>query len=221
MQCDEGRPTCKKCEKAKRVCGGYRQLNQFRAYENACTDSQNDARNSQSPKAVSVRSTSTSPLARTRPKARYPLPQYVQQLELDAFPAFGAKFLKKGFPTAILTNHAMIQDVYATVLHRRPALTDTFGGAFSTLPKIYGQLPMDSPLYVSMTALGLALIARLMHRGYLSPDAIQVYGRAVTLTRQKLMSSDFASLKESVKHEMLLTTLVLCVYEVKHSLPFR
>lgn len=93
-----------------------------------------------------------------------------------------------------------------------PQISGVYGGCLTCLPDVSETSPLSSPLYPALSALLLAFISRGNETVGTLKDASESYGHALRLTRHIICR------KEATRErEVILTTLILSMYEVRAS----
>ena len=96
---------------------------------------------------------------------------------------------------------------------RLPQIDGVYDGCLTCLPSVCETLPPSSPLYSALSALLLAFVSQGNDDTRTMGDASENYGQALKLTRLVIRQRDARR-----KKEVILTTLILSMYEVSRTL---
>ena len=187
-QCDEARPACGRCVKAKRVCTGYAEgLDLVLRNQNGSAKAQVDRRLKLYGKSESSNQ-SASPERRIAYRSQYPI---------------DASFLAESEET-----HARAFFVSSFALYRRDTQADR--GFIELIPLLCGNLRDGSPLDLALTTASHTIYSKWERRHKdAETRSIPGYGRALQATRKALGDPN-----ENMSDETLMAVCLLGFYEV-------
>ncbi|KOC08587.1 hypothetical protein AFLA70_43g003761 [Aspergillus flavus AF70] len=186
VKCDETKPICLRCTKAKRHCEGYRDsdANNMREKQGATSGSNVDT-------LVAKRNSQNTALN-------------------DEF--WGSIWMTAQFTTLLHSPSAALDRTHLHRLYvdliRLPQAASVYGGCLTYIPQLSPSLMPSSPLLPALSALILSFIVRKDNSRHAQEHAINSYHRALQLTRQIIDRNN-----TSRRNEVILTMLVLSMYE--------
>ncbi|PIG88962.1 hypothetical protein AARAC_008440, partial [Aspergillus arachidicola] len=162
VKCDETKPICLRCTKAKRRCEGYRDsnVNHMREKQGATSGSNLNT-------TVANRNSQTT-------------------ASNDEF--WGSIWMTTQFTTLLRSPSAALDRAHLHCLYveliRLPQAANVYGGCLTYIPQLSPSLMPSSPLLPALSALILSFIVRKDNGQHAQEQAINSYHRALQLTRQ-------------------------------------
>jgi hypothetical protein len=195
-QCDERRPKCLKCEKARRPCPGYRDLNQVIFRDDTART------------VFKTRNALPEGVIKTRPPVNFPPSHSISDYNHRSKPPYQ---LSRP-PSEDGSPPSNVSDEHATSLFLQKYIPDApplFTGFRDWLRSTYAGIMSDSPLSLSIRAAGQAAFANMS-------GATDTGERSASLLQQARSALDNAISRpdQAVRDETLISVIILGLLQV-------
>ncbi|KAE8373811.1 hypothetical protein BDV26DRAFT_296619 [Aspergillus bertholletiae] len=192
VKCDETRPTCLRCAKAKRVCGGYRMLS--------------DTRKPQKSSVLLMRLSMPSSTSPGNTSSLTPIQDYLKS------PLVRDELVSLSSCSSAALGRVKVHNILSRLIDC-PQVISIYDGCLTCLPVLFPNLKRSTPILPALAAYLLAFVSHREYGNQVQTQAVQSYVRALALMRQVAGQTH-----PSRKNEIIGTILLLSMYEEFSSL---